>query len=119
VGEQHAGRSDLLAALGKVFEVDASRVDEFDFRNSDLSKDVEIEVIVGDLGGTLEQRFLDQLEFWDRSTATLIEGIDDPGSLPDSAAPVLRLAYRGAMGPRRGAGRPCRLLGQAERPEHG
>lgn len=94
VGEPRAGRSDLLAALGKVFEVDASRVDEFDFHNSDLSKDVEIEVIVGDLGGTLEQRFLDHLEFWDRSTATLIEGLDDPGALPDAAASVLRLAYR-------------------------
>jgi hypothetical protein len=32
-------------------------VDEFDFHNSDLSKDVEIEVIVGDLGDTLEERF--------------------------------------------------------------
>jgi putative ATP-dependent endonuclease of the OLD family len=94
VGEPRGGRSDLLAALGKVFEVDASRVEEFDFHNSDLSKDVQIEVIVGGLGGALEQRFLDQLEFWDGSVATLIEGVDDPGSLPDAAAPVLRLAYR-------------------------
>jgi hypothetical protein len=92
VGEPRAGRSDLLAALGKVFEVDASRMDEFDFHNSDLSKNVEIEVIAGELGGTLEQRFLDQLEFWDRSTATLIEGVDDPAGLPDTAASVLRLA---------------------------
>lgn len=94
VGEPRAGRSDLLAALGKVFEVDASRVDEFDFHNSDLSKDVEIEVIVADLGGTLEQRFLDQLEFWDPSTATLIDSVDDPGALPGDPASVLRLAYR-------------------------
>jgi hypothetical protein len=58
------------------------------------SKDVEIEVVVGDLGGTLEQKFLDQLEFWDRSTAMVIEGVDDPAALPDAAASVLRLAYR-------------------------
>jgi putative ATP-dependent endonuclease of the OLD family len=94
VGEPRGGRSDLLAALGKVFEVDGSRVDEFDFHNADLSKDVEIEVIVGDLGSMLEQRFLDQLEFWDPSTATLIDSVDDPGALPADAASVLRLAYR-------------------------
>lgn len=53
-----SGRTDLLAALGKVFD-EASRVDEFDFHNSDLSKDMEVEVFVGDLRGTLEQGFLD------------------------------------------------------------
>jgi putative ATP-dependent endonuclease of OLD family len=94
VGEPRGGRSDLLAALGKAFETDASRVDEFDFHNSDLSKDVEIEVVVGDLGAALEQRFLDQLEFWDPSTAILIEGVDDPGGLSADAVAVVRLAYR-------------------------
>lgn len=94
VGEPRAGRSDLLAALAKVFEADAARMDEFDFHNSDVSKDVEIEVIVGNLGQTLEQRFLDRLEFWDQSTSTLIEGVADPGALPADAGPVLRLAYR-------------------------
>jgi hypothetical protein len=65
VGEPRAGRTDLLAALDKVFEVDASRLDELDFHNSDLSEDVKIEVVVGDLGSLLQQTFLDQLEFWD------------------------------------------------------
>ena len=90
VGEPRGGRSDLLAALAKVFEIDGSRVDEFDFHNSNLSKDVEIVVVVGDLGETLEQRFLDQLEFWDPATTKLIDGADDPGALPADAASVLR-----------------------------
>ena len=65
VGEPRGGRSDLSRVRSEQgLEIDGSRVDEFDFHNSDLSKDVEIEVIVGDLGGMLEQRFLDQLEFW-------------------------------------------------------
>lgn len=38
VGEPRSGRSDLLTALGKIFETDGSRVDEFDFHNSDLSE---------------------------------------------------------------------------------
>jgi hypothetical protein len=80
--------------LSKVFEIDASRVDEFDFHNSDVSKDVEIDVVVGNLGAALEQRFLDQLEFWDPSGPTLIDGVDDPAALPGNAATVLRLAYR-------------------------
>ncbi len=99
VGEPRAGRSDLLAAVGKVFEVDASRMDEFDFHNSDVSTDVEIEVTVGNLGSRLEQRFLDHLEFWDSSTATLIEGVDDPAAIPGDAAPALRLAYRARWDP--------------------
>jgi putative ATP-dependent endonuclease of OLD family len=99
VGEPRAGRSDLLAALSKVFEVDASRVDEFDFHNSDLAKDVEIEVVVGALGHSLEQRFLDRIEYWDPSTSALIEGADDPGALPEDATSVVRLAYRARWDP--------------------
>jgi putative ATP-dependent endonuclease of OLD family len=94
VGEPRAGRSDLLAALSKVFEIDTSRVDEFDFHDSDITKDVEMEVVVGDVGHALEQRFLDRIEFWDPLTSALIEDVDDPGAIPAGAISVLRLAYR-------------------------
>lgn len=42
VGEPRAGRSDLLAALSKVFEIDTSRVDEFDFHDSDITREAHL-----------------------------------------------------------------------------
>ncbi|WP_067067545.1 ATP-dependent nuclease [Carbonactinospora thermoautotrophica] len=95
VGEPRAGRTDLLTALARVLNFDASRVlEEFDFHGGDTSRDIHIEVTLGDLG-QLQQRFLDQLEFWSPASATLIEGSDDPSKLPADAVPVVRLAYRG------------------------
>jgi putative ATP-dependent endonuclease of the OLD family len=95
VGEPRSGRSDLLAALGKVFEVDLTRLDERDFYRCDLDGDIEIEVTLGDLGSDLQQRFLDELEFWDVAEERLVAGTDDLGELPGDASPAVRLAYRG------------------------
>jgi predicted ATP-dependent endonuclease of OLD family len=95
VGEPRSGRSDLLAALSKVFEVDLTRLDERDFHRSDLGTDIEIEVTLGDLSTDLQQQFLDQLEFWDPTEAALVDGTDSPDGLPEDSTPALRLAYRG------------------------
>lgn len=95
VGEPRSGRSDLLAALNKVFEVDLTRLDERDFFRNDVTSDIEIEVTLGDLGTDLEQRFFDELEFWDPATGALVPAGDDLGALPANARPALRLAYRG------------------------
>ncbi len=72
VGAPRAGRSDLLGALSKVFEIDFTRLDERDFYQGDLSSDIEIEVTIGELGTELQQRFLDDLEFWDPAEAVLV-----------------------------------------------
>jgi putative ATP-dependent endonuclease of OLD family len=95
VGEPRAGRSDLLAALGKVFEVDATRLDELDFHLKDTTQDIGIEVTIGDLDEPLQQRFLDQLEFWDPDSSTLLQGVEDPAAIPAGATSVIRLGYRG------------------------
>jgi putative ATP-dependent endonuclease of the OLD family len=95
VGEPRSGRSDLLSALGKVFEVEQTRLDELDFHGRDLSRDIEIEVTVGDLDVGLQQRFMDQLEFWDVAQRALIPEVDDPTALPAGAQAILRLAFRG------------------------
>ncbi len=96
VGEPRAGRSDLLTALGRTLNFDASRVlEEFDFHRGDTSQDIQIEVTLGDLGSALQEQFLDQTEFWSSRWAALIEGSEDPSLLPEDAAPVVRLAYRG------------------------
>lgn len=42
VGEPRSGRSDLLAAVCKVFEGDQTRLDELDFHGRDLSRDIEV-----------------------------------------------------------------------------
>ena len=95
VGEPRSGRSDLLGALCKVFEGDQTRLDELDFHGRDLTRDIEIEVTLGALDALLQQRFLDQLEFWDVSQGALIPNVDDPSVIPPDAEPVLRLAFRG------------------------
>lgn len=95
VGAPRAGRSDLLGALSKVFEVDFTRLDERDFYQGDLSSDIEIEVTIGELGTELQQRFLDDLEFWDPVEAVLVPETSDLRALPADCVPVLRLAYRG------------------------
>lgn len=95
VGEPRSGRSDLLAALAKVFEVDLTKLDERDFFQGDITRDIHIEATVGDLGMELSQRFFDELEFWDSGTQQVIPGSDELGSIPAGAETVLRLAYRG------------------------
>jgi hypothetical protein len=98
VGEPRAGRSDLLAALTRVLDPDAIKaaLEEWDFHGRDLTRDIEIEVVLGELGPDLHQRFLDQLEFWDPGRAVVLAGSDTTQQLAAAgAAPVLRLAYRG------------------------
>jgi DNA helicase-2/ATP-dependent DNA helicase PcrA len=67
VGEPRAGRSDLLAALKRVLDPDATKaaLEEWDFHGRDLGRDIEIEVVLGELAPDLHQRFLGELEFWD------------------------------------------------------
>lgn len=96
MGEPRAGRSSLLDAIAKVFEQEWGRLDEADFHRRELGNDVQVEVVLGDLGQALEQRFLDLIEFWDPGTASMIASQDDAGDLPPGVVPVLRLAYRGA-----------------------
>ena len=74
VGEPRAGRSDLIEALTRVFDPDSTRTtltDDLDFFKRDTATRAEVEVVLGDLGDELEQRFFDQIEFWDPSSQTL------------------------------------------------
>ncbi len=101
VGQPGAGRSDLMEALWRVLSPDSTRFplsEDLDFHRRDLSKRIEVEVVLGELGPEIEQAFLDRLEYWDTDKATLLEEID----LPDqqgadhggSLERVLRLCYR-------------------------
>ena len=101
VGEQRAGRSDVVEGLTRVFLPDATRVpltDDLDFYGrDDRSRRSEVEVILGDLGDQLTQTFFDQLEYWDWETGELIEALDDVQDLDDrDVEPVVRLCYRAA-----------------------
>lgn len=95
VGEPRSGRSDLLGALGKLFERDQTRLDELDFHGRDLSRAIEIEATLGGLDTSLQQRFLDELELWDGQQHVLIGELDDPAAIPPGAEAVLRIAYLG------------------------
>jgi putative ATP-dependent endonuclease of the OLD family len=98
VGESRAGRSDLLAALKRLLDPDATKaaLEEWDFHGRDLARDIEIEVVLGELGPDLRQRFLGELEFWDPERELVLAGSDTTQQLAAAGAtPVLRLAYRG------------------------
>jgi putative ATP-dependent endonuclease of the OLD family len=98
VGEPRAGRSDLIAALTRVLDPEATRaaLEEWDFHGHDVSRAIVIEVVLADLGDALSQRFLSELEFWDPTQRMLLPGSDSVDQLAATGAvPVLRLAYRG------------------------
>jgi len=94
VGEPRAGRSDLIAALERVLQVEATRwqVREWDFHAGDLDREIRIEVTLTDLDEGLRQRFLRRLEPWDSATGAIIEtsDVDDEA---DSYEPALRLRW--------------------------
>jgi hypothetical protein len=62
----------------------------------DLARDIEIEVVLGQLGSELTQRFMAELEFWDPERELVLAGSDTTQQLAAAGAtPVLRLAYHG------------------------
>ena len=98
VGEPRAGRSDLIAALTRVLDPEATRaaLEEWDFHGHDVTRAIVIEAMLGDLGDALSQRFLGELEFWDPARRVLLPGSDSVEQLAAAGAvAVLRLAYRG------------------------
>ena len=97
VGEPRAGRSDVVEALTRVFDPDATRAsltEDFDFFRRDTGTRAEVEVVLGDLGAELEQRFFDQIEFWDASSQSLLPSAGPGGVVLDDCELVVRLCYR-------------------------
>ena len=97
IGEPRAGRSDVVEALTRVLDPDSTRVTlvgNLDFFSRDTSMRAEVEVVLGDLGAELEQRFFDQIEFWNSDSHCLL-GPTGPGEqIPETSEPVVRLCYR-------------------------
>lgn len=96
VGEPRAGRSTIIEALSRVLSPDASRGmlgDDLDFHARDRETRAEVEVVVGDLGEELTQRFFDQLEYWDEDEESLVDELDALDGLEDYEE-VVRLCYR-------------------------
>lgn len=98
VGEPRAGRSDLVEALTRVFDPSITRAtltEDLDFYNQETAKRAEVEVVLGDLGEQLEQRFIDQIEFWDMSKEELLPPVaPGEGERFGHYERVVRLCYR-------------------------
>lgn len=97
VGEPRAGRSDLVEGVTRVFDPDSTRgtlTDDLDFFNRDTTTRAEVEVVLGDLGDDLEQRFFDQIEFWDGPKHALLPPAAPGEEAPADAERVVRLCYR-------------------------
>jgi len=94
VGEPRAGRSDVIAALERVLQVDATRwqIREWDFHAGDLDREIRIEVTLTDLDEGLRQRFLRRLEPWDSATGQIVE-TSDLDDETDGYEPALRLRW--------------------------
>jgi hypothetical protein len=98
MGEPGAGRSDLIEALARILDVDASRTrttTELDFHNRDTKQPIQIALTVGELGADLEQDFLDHLELWDRVEERFLPDAENPETIDrDRYEWVLRLEYQ-------------------------
>jgi putative ATP-dependent endonuclease of the OLD family len=99
IGEPRAGRSNALEGLARVLGGGSGRLpdpDELDVYDRQTTKRAEVEVVLADLGPTLEQLFYDELEFWDSEEAELLEELEAPDDLDDeeSVLTVVRLCYR-------------------------
>ena len=98
MGEPGAGRSDLIEALARVLDADASRTritTELDFWNRNTSKPIKIALTLGELGDDIEQDFFDHLELWDKSEESLLQETEDIDDVDkDQYEWVLRLEYK-------------------------
>lgn len=100
-GEPGAGRSDVVEALWRVLSPASTRfplTEDLDFFNRDLTKRIEVEIVLGELGPALEQAFFDRLELWDREERKIVEDLA-PGSDREALENVVRLCYRAAWLP--------------------
>lgn len=96
VGEPRAGRSTVLEGLFRVLSPDSTRTtlgDDLDFHGRDRSLQAEVEVVLGDLGDEVSQRFFDELEYWDDEQGHLVDELDALDGL-ESYEGVVRLCYR-------------------------
>jgi len=110
VGEPGAGRSDIIEALERVLWAESTRLraaTDLDFFERDTATRAEVEVVLGDLGDDVEQRFFDHLELWDHERKDIVADLGDP-ELADRALHdlVVRLCYRIRWNP------------EEEQPEH-
>src|SRR6266571_2454509 len=97
VGEPRAGRSDLLVALSRVLYPESSRLqlEPWDFFAADTTRRAEVELVLGDLGTTLQQDFNRHLEVWDLHKQQLVESVESLDELDsDTHVWVLRICYR-------------------------
>lgn len=134
VGVPRAGRSNLIEALRRVLDPDSTRTPpgEFDVHRlaDDAAEDpndndagdvdphesadpsdeepvvhrAEVEVVLADLGGALEQHFWRWLELWDRIDDALVVESTAEQITEDRHDLVLRLCYRLRWNPEEGTG---------------
>ena len=97
MGEPGAGRSDLIEALGRVLNATTTRTretTELDFYGKDIKKPIQITLTIGGLSTVHEQTFMDYLELWDSSQGLVVDELETPDQVDNSAYEwILRLAY--------------------------
>jgi len=121
VGPPGCGRSDIVDAVSRVLDPDSTRAtvsDDLDFHNRDTSTPMEIELVLGQLGDLLEQRFLGHTEPWDQTQADVVSDLADAlGSVQRPR--VLRIAYRATWLPHEERVETIVYFSKGADPDHG
>jgi hypothetical protein len=96
VGEPRAGRSTVVEGLFRALSPDGARGalgHDLDLNGRDRNVRAEVEVVLGELGDDLTQRFFDQLEYWDEEEDRLVDQLEALEDLENYEV-VVRLCYR-------------------------
>jgi putative ATP-dependent endonuclease of OLD family len=104
IGDNNSGKSTVFEAIDLVLGPDRlariAPIDEHDFYGGVYKKEdgervnVEIEVLIIDLNSEQQRRFQGNIEYWDTSSQTLVDG--PPGAIDgESVCAALRVGFTG------------------------
>lgn len=101
-GEPGAGRSDLIEALIRTLDPDylrSRRADDLDFHQLDTSREVKVEVVIGQLSDAARIAYSQHIELWDAPNEVLIaELAAGEARDPKLHKEVVRFGYRLVLG---------------------
>lgn len=97
MSEPGSGKSDIVNALARLLDPYSDRfpTSELDYYHRSVSEPIEIEAAIGELSEDLKQEFLDEIEYWDSGSRSLVEVTETINEIDDPRfSEVVRIGYR-------------------------